>query len=52
VRRFDQTDPRAPRIHRKLLRSYIYLTGRGTFNRRMATMRAARPVVPPEARSL
>src|SRR5262249_57690465 len=52
VRWFDQTDPRAPRIHRKPLSSYIYPTRRGTFNRRMGTMRAACPVVPPEARCL
>src|SRR5215475_595296 len=40
VRWFDQTDPRAPRIHRNPLPSYIYLTRRGTFNRRMLTRRA------------
>src|SRR5215475_7663942 len=43
VRWFDQTDPRAPRIHRKPPPSYIYPVRRGTFNRRMATTRAARP---------
>src|SRR5262249_44703974 len=39
VRWFDQTDPRAPRKHRKPLHSYIYPTRRGTFNRRIATPR-------------